>query len=476
MPSYTNPTAAQLAMPTYAADLTVEFDASISQTVGLPFKLTGTVSIDWGDGTTEDVTGIGWKEHTYAGTAKYIATFSGTITEIWASASPAGRYDALTKITSWGDSPLVKIWLYQTTNLVEVPPNLPAGVTSINELFKESGIDDSNVLAWDTRGVVDWGEFLKDADNFNQQIGYLRTESGVNFERALGGMASFNQHLRGWDMTNADDLADFMNGATAMNSRLWEGGTPALVSVQNFALGAALFNQHLPLDTANCPSMSNLLNGAAAFNQDIDHLRMDSATNVSSMLSAAASFRGKVPLSFPVATNANFWMQSAAAFDGDLDAVDFPLLVTAKSMLQNTTNFVGKTLASWTLPNLTDAESMLAGSGFDGLLTSFAPTGLLKIKAFARTASNFVAPLDHVNVSLVANFDRVFQGSAYNSTLASWDTSSATQAVSMFDGASNFNQDISGWCVSGIATLPTNFAANGCPLVAGNTPVWGTCP
>ncbi|QCO58035.1 BspA family leucine-rich repeat surface protein (plasmid) [Pseudorhodobacter turbinis] len=47
--------------------------------------------------------------------------------------------------------------------------------------------------------------------------------------------------------------------------------------------------------------------------------------------------------------------------------------------------------------------------------------------------------------------------------------------IYMFDGATVFNQDISGWCVSNISTEPTNFST-GSALTSGNLPVWGTCP
>jgi hypothetical protein len=45
----------------------------------------------------------------------------------------------------------------------------------------------------------------------------------------------------------------------------------------------------------------------------------------------------------------------------------------------------------------------------------------------------------------------------------------------MFRGAAVFNQDLTGWCVTNIPSLPDNFAT-GSALDANNYPVWGTCP
>ena len=45
----------------------------------------------------------------------------------------------------------------------------------------------------------------------------------------------------------------------------------------------------------------------------------------------------------------------------------------------------------------------------------------------------------------------------------------------MFRDASAFNQDLTDWCVTNIATEPTDFAI-GSLLTITNKPVWGTCP
>ena len=46
---------------------------------------------------------------------------------------------------------------------------------------------------------------------------------------------------------------------------------------------------------------------------------------------------------------------------------------------------------------------------------------------------------------------------------------------SMFNSADNFNQDLSGWCVSNIPSEPSDFTTNSA-LTEANKPIWGTCP
>jgi hypothetical protein len=47
----------------------------------------------------------------------------------------------------------------------------------------------------------------------------------------------------------------------------------------------------------------------------------------------------------------------------------------------------------------------------------------------------------------------------------------------MFAIAESFNQDLSGWCVTNIASEPNNFDTGADAWVLANSrPIWGTCP
>jgi len=49
--------------------------------------------------------------------------------------------------------------------------------------------------------------------------------------------------------------------------------------------------------------------------------------------------------------------------------------------------------------------------------------------------------------------------------------------ANMFRSAEAFNQNLSGWCVTNIASEPSNFDTDATAWVLANSrPVWGTCP
>jgi surface protein len=82
------------------------------------------------------------------------------------------------------------------------------------------------------------------------------------------------------------------------------------------------------------------------------------------------------------------------------------------------------------------------------------------------------------NITNMSNmFALGFGTSSFNQNIGSWNTGNVTNMTAMFRGATSFDQDLSGWCVSLIPTKPTNFdqrtSAN---WTTAEKPVWGTCP
>ena len=79
----------------------------------------------------------------------------------------------------------------------------------------------------------------------------------------------------------------------------------------------------------------------------------------------------------------------------------------------------------------------------------------------------------------VTGASRLFNGaSLYDQPMDTWDTSNFAAIGGfdeMFKDATNFSQDLSGWCVSQIGYTPYNFSV-GSSLTAAQLPVWGTCP
>ena len=91
-----------------------------------------------------------------------------------------------------------------------------------------------------------------------------------------------------------------------------------------------------------------------------------------------------------------------------------------------------------------------------------------------RELKNICSPfLDDTDPNQIRTVTR--SGETHDIPLNNIDTRYVTDMNRMFQNATNFNQDLSKWCVTNITSKPNNFNP-GSKLTAANLPRWGTCP
>ena len=110
-------------------------------------------------------------------------------------------------------------------------------------------------------------------------------------------------------------------------------------------------------------------------------------------------------------------------------------------------------------------------------------------RSFGRTLRNVVIRISYsfeIPVNIPSTLKSVGFGFGINGTgsvafndpkISNWDVSNleASSFDYMFAYCTNFNQDLSRWCVSHVTSPPWNFSTNSA-LTPANHPVWGTCP
>ena len=180
-------------------DFTFDNGATAIGDVSLPFQGSGTFSVDWGDGVSDN--GL---THTYTATSATakVTLAGGTVTGF-------GRYNwsgvaVLTSVANnagddnwgWGTGAIsLQSAFYDATKLTSVPSTIPVGTSSMAEMFSEASVFNQDISSWNTSNVTDM-----------QFMFYFAT--------------AFDQNIRGWD-TLSGPVSTYSNmfiGAQAMIS------------------------------------------------------------------------------------------------------------------------------------------------------------------------------------------------------------------------------------------------------------------
>jgi uncharacterized repeat protein (TIGR02543 family) len=112
------------------------------------------------------------------------------------------------------------------------------------------------------------------------------------------------------------------------------------------------------------------------------------------------------------------------------------------------------------LSNVTDTSSMFTQADSIStypLLNTWDMSTVTNASYMFSGADLFNQDISGWNTSNMATMSGLFQGTAFNQDISGWDTSSVTNMTNMFSG-SPFNQDISGWDVSNVTHFDGMFA------------------
>ena len=261
---------------------------SSNDTINLPLRSDGSYNftVDWGDGTRNNITTWNQSEatHQYSNTGIYEIKIIGGITGWFFNNGDYGGNtiddDKIIEISKWGPLRFTNAGSYDNTlfygcsNLVLTATDSLTldGADNGNRMFlgcsNLGSIGDMN--SWDTSNVTNMYQMFADATGFNQPIGDWDTSSVTNMEymfERYHGLMTFDQDIGNWDVSNVTTMKQMFAGHQA-NNAFNNGGSPSISG----------------WDTSSVTNMQQVFQRCDAFNQDLSNWTVTGVTNASNFM------------------------------------------------------------------------------------------------------------------------------------------------------------------------------------------------
>jgi len=447
-----------------------------------------TVSIQWGsEGTVTNLTSASPAAsfgHQFTGSGNetiIVTSTAGAMVQFGNGAATWAGEGYLTGVNSFGTS-LTSLTgaFYGATTSFTVPTSIPTGITDFSYAFANANaFNDPNISSWapSASGVsaINMSYMFQNALVFNQNISGWDTHTVTNMSYMFSGATAFNNGGVAFNSTGTGgaswDLQKVTN-ATYMfqNDTGLDNGTT--ISMTNWNIGAT---------TSNAASLSYMFTGASNFNSNISTWDTHTVINTSYMFSGAAKFNnGGQSLAAGNATAlvpANAWdLEKVQTFtymfqnDTGLDngtniaVSNWQMGTTAASaptltyMFSGATNF-NSDIHTWNTKTVTDMSFMFSGdTSFDNNGQSLNSSGtggstwdLENVKTFA---SMFAGDTGLDN----ATYGGVISMTGWNPGASVTPTAAVPTLLNMFNGATNFDSDLSTWNTSAVVNMSYMFS------------------
>jgi hypothetical protein len=164
--------------------------------------------VDWGDGTSETITGSSLTgiTKTYSTSGTYDVKISGTFPRI--RFDNLGDRNKLMKIKNWGNIAWTSFEraFRGCANMDMTATDIPdlSGVSSLSFMFQLcfSLVGNPSFNSWNTSSITNMSSMFSRAILFNQPVGSWNTSNVLNYEFMFSTATSFNQNIGSWALNS----------------------------------------------------------------------------------------------------------------------------------------------------------------------------------------------------------------------------------------------------------------------------------
>jgi surface protein len=283
--------------------LTLEINTALASMVGgltysVGLKDASGVVIDWGAGDANgscqtSFSGTVVASCSYPTPGAYTVSIEGSLSGIGVFDPYLAGRSMLTAVSSWGSAPITNLEyaFLSANNLVNVPNELPTGVTTMKGMFQ--GADDFNqdISGWDTSSVTTMESMFNWANAFNGDVSGWDTSSVTTMVSMFESAYAFNQDISGWDTSSVTTMESMFESADAFNGDVSGWDTSSVTRMNRMFDRASDFNQDISgWDTSSVTTMVSMFSSADAFNGDISGWDTSSVIYMTMMFRSAYNF------------------------------------------------------------------------------------------------------------------------------------------------------------------------------------------
>ncbi len=475
--------------------------SSAADQIELPLVSTGTYSmtVDWGDGTSDTITTWNQPErrHTYSTPGDYTVTIRGTCRGWRFFVSSANLQDHLKilNVSRWKALDISTNQAFQgCSNLNATATDFPKiSTTNLSSCFSGCASFNGAVGNWRVRNVTTMSGMFFGCTIFNQPLSNWKVQNVTNMNIMFGNASAFNQNIGAWNVSKVTTMGSMFRDATSFNQNIGSWNTAKVTDMSFMFFIADAFNQNIgSWNTSNVTSMRGMFSNATSFNQplgdwdvskvtrmdfmfsntsfnqNIDNWNVGNVTNFESLFSSTPFNQNIGAWNVNKVTNFNNMFNNASSFNngGSADINNWTINTTQNvnmtQMFINATAF-NQNIGSWNTGNVTNMTGMFAGaSAFNQNIGSWNTGNVTNMSSIFSSASAFnnggSGDINNWVTTNVTNMNSMFRNAtAFNQPIGSWNTSNVTVMGSQFNGmfrnAVAFNQDISGWNVGNVTNM-----------------------
>lgn len=311
-------------------------------TIGTDVNFSYDYTIDWGDGTVEEITVSDNPSHVYAKAGNHTVAILGQFPFI-SMLVISDMAKKLLSLDQWGNiqwKSMVGAFAY-CENMIYKATDTPdlSQVTNMDYMFFGASSFKGNIGNWDTSNVTNMSNMFLNASAFNQDISGWDTSNVTNMSNMFNGAISFNQNIGNWNVSKVVNMQSMFNGAIIFNQDIGSWVTTSMTNMSYMFANTSSFNQDISdWNTSKVTSFFSTFHAATAFNQDIGGWDTGSATNMQNMFS------------------------ETTVFNQNISSWDTSKVTNMSNMFLNASAF-NQNLANWDIGNMVYMNNMLNGSG-----------------------------------------------------------------------------------------------------------------